>query len=643
MSDGTPAVSYAPNAALIIFLLYTLGVFALAWMSNRLLRSKSFLSEYFLGSRSLGVWAFALTFAATSASGGSFTGFPSKIYSHGWILGLWIGSYIVVPICGMGILGKRINQVARRTGAITVPDVIRDRFNSPSFGVLATTLIVFFMSINLTAQFKSGSLILKTLLNDVPLFQTLAQQASGLKEGSSLLAGVDSGYLLCLLVFAVAVIVYTTYGGFHAVVWTDVMQGVVMVLGVLILLPLALIQVGGLESATDQFKEMTPPRIGTARLDLDGPSQQTTVIPAGTWILLRDGSDDRILRTGREAVIPAGLNQVEDVQVLEITTDRQGQQLKRRMQANEVPTLSPNITATITQMEGYRYGADQPGTYLTGPGPDRHSDLGFLPLSLAVSFFFMWAISGSGQPSSMVRLMAFNNSLTLKRSIFTVSIYYSLIYFPLVIIFCCSRIFLPGMDLESDRIMPATAVFLSVGAGIPWLAGILVAAPFAAVMSTVDSFLLVISSALVRDVYQRNINPSVSEKRIKWMSYACTTFVGLAAVAGAVSPPQFLQDIIVYTGSGLAACFLAPVALGLYWPRVNAAGAIAGMLGGFLSHLLLYVTGYAVYGRFASYRLLGLDPLIWGLFASFLLVALVSKMTPPPPENLVRRYFYRTA
>ena len=72
------------NAALVTFLIYTLAVFGLAWLSNRLLQSKSFLSEYFLGSRNLGVWAFALTFAATSASGGSFTGFPSKIYTHGW-------------------------------------------------------------------------------------------------------------------------------------------------------------------------------------------------------------------------------------------------------------------------------------------------------------------------------------------------------------------------------------------------------------------------------------------------------------------------------------------------------------------------------------------------------------------------------
>ena len=98
------------NAALIMFLVYIFGVFLLAWFANRLLKSKSFLSEYFLGSRGLGVWAFALTFAATSASGGSFTGFPAKIYTHGWVLGLWIGSYIVVPICAMGLLGIRLGK-----------------------------------------------------------------------------------------------------------------------------------------------------------------------------------------------------------------------------------------------------------------------------------------------------------------------------------------------------------------------------------------------------------------------------------------------------------------------------------------------------------------------------------------------------
>ena len=210
-----------------------------------------------------------------------------------------------------------------------------------------------------------------------------------------------------------------------------------------------------------------------------------------------------------------------------------------------------------------------------------------------------------------------------------------------MIIFCCARIFLPGMELESDRIMPAVAVFLSAFAGAPWMAGILVAAPFAAVMSTVDSFLLVISSALVRDVYQRNINPQAPERTIKRMSYVFTFVVGFAAVLGAVNPPLFLQDIIVYTGSGLASCFLAPVALGLYWPRVNTWGATAGMLGGFLFHLSLYGAGYFAYGRFSSYRLLGLDPIIWGLAVSFFLVIAVSKATAPPPRHIIQRYFFK--
>ena len=230
------------SPALVTFCLYISGVLVLAWLANRLLQHRSFLSEYFLGSRSLGMWAFAMTFAATSASGGSFTGFPAKVYTHGWVMALWIGSYMVVPICMIGILGKRLNQVARISGAITVPDVFRDRFASPAFGIMATTLIVFFMSFNLVAQFKAGSLILRTLLDGVAAFHQTAATVGTFVSGWEFMAGVDPEYLIGLMVFGVVVVVYTAYGGFHAVVWTDVMQGVIMVMGVVILLPLALHQ-----------------------------------------------------------------------------------------------------------------------------------------------------------------------------------------------------------------------------------------------------------------------------------------------------------------------------------------------------------------------------------------------------------------
>ena len=274
MTEASAVTGAGSAGAQVAFLIYIGAVLSLAVVANRLLRDKSFLSEYFLGSRSLGVWAFALTFAATSSSGGSFTGFPSKIYSHGWVLALWVGSYMVVPICMMGLLGKRINQVARVSGAITVPDVLRDRFLSPRFGLLATALLVFFMSFNLVAQFKAGSLILRTLLDGVEAFRQSALALGRLTDDVSFLQSVELSYLICLFAFGVVVILYTTYGGFHAVVWTDVLQGVVMVAGVVIMLPLAIHQVGGLERGTRELARMMPPRLGYGDASADDPQRE---------------------------------------------------------------------------------------------------------------------------------------------------------------------------------------------------------------------------------------------------------------------------------------------------------------------------------------------------------------------------------
>ncbi|MEX0718166.1 MAG: hypothetical protein WD066_16350 [Planctomycetaceae bacterium] len=661
--SSLPLLAASSNAALYTFIAYTLCVFGLAAVSNQLLKKKAFLSEYFLGSRSLGVWAFALTFAATSASGGSFTGFPAKIYSHGWILALWIASYMVVPICTMGFLGKRINQVARISGAITVPDVVRDRFGSPAFGLLAVVMIVFFVSFNLVAQFKAGSLLLEALLKDVAIFEQGTKLVAQAMPDIEFLRGVSASYLLCLLAFGVAVVFYTTYGGFHAVVWTDVMQGVVMVVGVMIMLPLALYETGGLESATREMAKMSPPRRVDARLAIESPRSSAVFIRENAWIAIphdwttppldADDVDERptLYRTIRSVTIPAGATSAE-TELLHIVTPRDVDQVLRTELFRKDFFEEP-ITVSPRSPKPYEYGADgdDHDVYLTGPGPDPKNPAGFLPLMAAVSFFFMWAISGTGQPHNMVRLMAFNSSRTLRRAIFTVSIYYTLIYFPLVLIFCCARVLMPGMEAEPDRIMPAMAVFLTENVGIGWLAGLLVAAPFAAVMSTVDSVLLLISSALVRDVYQRNLNPDVPERTIKWLTYLVTLAVGIGAILGAVNPPQFLQDIIVYVGSGVAACFLAPMVYALYWPRVNTIGAMTAMLSGFAAHLSMHVIGMFDFGDggarfegtksfFDGYYLFDLHPILIGLFVSFVAGFIVTLATAPPPERLVRKYFY---
>src|SRR5688572_14612928 len=107
---------------LIAFGCYLVGVIALGVFSHRYLTRGSFVKEYFLGNRGLGPLVLALTVAATAISGGTFMGFPSLIYTNGWVMALWICSYMVVPLTTMALLGKRLNQVARLSGAVTMPD-----------------------------------------------------------------------------------------------------------------------------------------------------------------------------------------------------------------------------------------------------------------------------------------------------------------------------------------------------------------------------------------------------------------------------------------------------------------------------------------------------------------------------------------
>ena len=90
-----PPESTSANWTVTTFLVYILLVYGLAIVAHRIARGRSFMKEYFLGSRGLGTWTLALTFAATSASGGSFTGFPSLIYTYGWVLAFWIAGYMI--------------------------------------------------------------------------------------------------------------------------------------------------------------------------------------------------------------------------------------------------------------------------------------------------------------------------------------------------------------------------------------------------------------------------------------------------------------------------------------------------------------------------------------------------------------------
>jgi SSS family solute:Na+ symporter/sodium/pantothenate symporter len=275
-----------------------------------------------------------------------------------------------------------------------------------------------------------------------------------------------------------------------------------------------------------------------------------------------------------------------------------------------------------------------------------------------------------GQPVGMVRLMACRDTPTLRRSLFLIGIYYALIYLPLVITFVCARALFPTEFVdEPDAIMPVMA--LAVTERVPVVGGLILAAPYAAAMSAVAGFLLLMSSSLVRDLYQRNFSTDVSPRTVRWVSYATTAVWGVVVTAAAFHPPMRLQYLILFSGAGMACTFLAPTVMALYWKRATRAGALAALWSGFLTVFLLYALGWYGIGKeddpaatqtnkatdksdkepsrpstihkptekIRPVYLLKLDPLIHGLIISFVVGIGVSYSTRPLPADHVNRYF----
>jgi Na+/proline symporter len=126
---------------------------------------------------------------------------------------------------------------------------------------------------------------------------------------------------------------------------------------------------------------------------------------------------------------------------------------------------------------------------------------------------------------------------------------------------------------------------------------------------------------------------------VKQLSYGVTVVVGVLALLFVLNPPRYLQDLIVFASGGLAACFLVPMVLSLYSTAMTATAAIAGMLGGTISHLGLTCWGYVDRGEFTAYEYLGLNPFIWDLAGSALACWLAIRFGPAPDPVLAEKFF----
>jgi sodium/pantothenate symporter len=147
-----------------------------------------------------------------------------------------------------------------------------------------------------------------------------------------------------------------------------------------------------------------------------------------------------------------------------------------------------------------------------------------------------------------------------------------------------ARAVLPDVDVP-DKVMPLLAMKVLP----PWLAGVFLAAPMAAIMSTVNSLLLLVSSSLIKDIYVNYMNPKASDKIVKNGTLLVTGTVGAFVYAAAIHPPDFLIWLNLFSFGGLEAAFIWPLVLGLYWKKGNAAGALASVIVGVGAYIVFHL------------------------------------------------------
>lgn len=244
------------------FWFYTLSILFVGIYSARYGRAGS--EDFFLADRGIGAWVSALSASASSESGWVTLGLVGMAFQTG-IGALWIiPGTVLAFLFNWVVLANRLRRFAATKRAITIPDILADRFSgraAAGIRLLAMLIILSMLSAYVAAQFNATGKMFSAML------------------GWSYRDGVIAGTVIVLL--------YTVSGGFRAVAWTDVIQAVLMVSAMVILPAVLLGELGGVEAAWQRLVELdsganlTDPVDGKAGMALLGFFSVWLGIPLG--------------------------------------------------------------------------------------------------------------------------------------------------------------------------------------------------------------------------------------------------------------------------------------------------------------------------------------------------------------------------
>jgi len=478
----------------ISFIVYVLLMFAIAWYAWKNTQN---LSDYILGGRSIGRWVAALSAGASDMSGWLLLGLPGYAYAAGyesfWLaLGLLIGTY-----CNWRFVALRLRIYSEQADdALTLPAFFVARFGRHKHllqVISALFILLFFM------------------------FYT----SSGLVAGGKLFETVfDFPYQWAVTLGMLIIVGYTFLGGFLAVAWTDLVQGLLMLAALLIVPIVSLHSVGGWQTSVDMITLKNP-------------------------------------------------------ELLNMFSDSGGQ-----------------------------------------------------PLTLLAIFSLLgWGLGYFGQPHILARFQAIKSPGLVKSSR-RIAVSWSLLTMTGAILVGLSGIayIQPGLesgDTEKVFMLLVSALFH------PVIAGILLAAILAAVMSTADSQLLVSSSTLTEDFYKTLIRPNASDKELVLIGRLAVVVVALIAYIIALEPDSKVLELVAYAWAGFGAAFGPTLILSLYWRRMNSFGALAGIItGGVTVVVWKQLSG----GWFDLYEI------VPGVLLATFAIVVMSRVTPEPEATILKRH-----
>ncbi|MFD1037052.1 sodium/proline symporter PutP [Virgibacillus byunsanensis] len=246
---------------------------------------------------------------------------------------------------------------------------------------------------------------------------------------------------------------------------------------------------------------------------------------------------------------------------------------------NQLGSINPSLLSGFSDTA---YNAGE-GIYWEAAGP-----IGMVGIVSALA----WGLGYFGQPHILARFMAIRSHKEVRKArLISVALGLVLPLYGALIVGMLGIVTFdqPLADPEQVFIQLVQVVYT------PWIAGFLLAAVLAAIMSTVDSQLLVSSSALSEDVYRKYIRKNASEKELVWVGRFCVLLIALIAVGLAWNENSSVLELVSYAWAGFGATFGSAILFSLFWRKTSRNGVLAGLLVGGITIFAWPLTGSALY------------------------------------------------